>query len=148
VSDHPTAGDLLRDYYAALDRQSLDDLDRLLDCRCEWLFPGVRLTGPAAVRESLARTLALGVSMQHMVGHLVDQGAVAMCELTATNRLPGQVFTVPGAVVCEARGGRITRLAAYPDSEAMTAFLAALRDRARSLRAARAGTGEAGDTSP
>lgn len=142
-----TAGELLGDYYAALDRPSLDDLDSLLGRQCEWLFPGVRLTGPAAVRENLARTLTLGLSMQHTIGHLVDQGTVAMCELVATNRLQGRVFMVAGAVVCEARGGRITRLAAYPDAEAMTAFLAALRDRARSLRAGQAQTGPTGDTS-
>jgi hypothetical protein len=74
--------------------------------------------------------------MRHDIGHLADQGGVALCELVATNRLPGQEFVVAGAVVCQARDGRITRLAAYPDAEAMTAFLAALRERARLLRAA------------
>ncbi len=130
-----SAGDLLRAYYAALDTPSLEALDDLLDAGCAWIFPGTRLTGPAAVRENMARTLALGLSMRHAIGHLIEQGDVAICELVATNRLPDEEFTVAGAVVCETRAGRITRLAAYPDAEAMAAFLAGLRERARVLRA-------------
>lgn len=129
-----SAGELLRAYYVALDEPALDALDDLLAAGCEWTFPGVRLRGPAAVREQMARTLALGLSMQHDIRLLVEDGDTAMCELVATNRLPGEEYVVSGAVVCQANEGRIIRLAAYPEAEAMTAFLAGLRRRAAALR--------------
>jgi ketosteroid isomerase-like protein len=46
--------------------------------------------------------------------------------LVATNVVDGNVYTIRGAVVCEAREGKIIRLAAYPDAGEMTAFLNAL----------------------
>src|SRR5262249_46608576 len=128
---------LLRAYYAALDTPALQELDAILAPDCDWRFPGVQLRGPAAVRESMTRNLSLGLAMNHAIGHILDHGDVAICELTATNTLPDRTFTVAGAVVCEARDGLATRLVAYPDAEQMTAFLSGLRDRARELRAAR-----------
>jgi ketosteroid isomerase-like protein len=136
-SDHRTAGELLRAYYAALDKPALEELDAILAPDCDWRFPGVQLSGPEAVKQSMVRNLSLGLAMDHAIGHLLDQGDVAVCELTATNTLSGQSFTVAGAVVCEARDGLVTRLAAYPDAEQMAAFLSGLRERARGLRAAR-----------
>ena len=122
-----TAGDLLRAYYAALDAPRLDDLDGILAPELEWRFPGAVLRTSAQVKRSMERSLATGLVMRHDIGHLLDQGNLAICELIATNRLPAAEFQVSGAVVCEARDGRITRLAAYPEAEQMRAFLAALR---------------------
>jgi ketosteroid isomerase-like protein len=127
TSTHPTAGDLLRAYYRALDLPELDRLPGLLAPDCDWQFPGARLRGPEAVRRNMVRSLATGLSMHHEIGHLLDRGNVAICELVATNRFPDEAYVVAGAVVCEARDGRIARLAAYPDAEQMAAFLAALR---------------------
>jgi ketosteroid isomerase-like protein len=121
-----TAGDVLRAYYAALDAPRLDDLDGILAPELEWRFPGTLLTTPAQVKRAMARSLATGLVMQHDIGHLLDHGDRAICELVATNRLPAGEFRVAGAVVCEARDGRITRLAAYPEAEQLRAFLAAL----------------------
>lgn len=121
-----SAGELLRAYYAALDTPSLDDLDTLLDPQCDWSFPGAHLRGPAPVKKSMARSLGRGLTMNHAIGHLLDQGDIAICELVATNRLAGETFTVAGAVVCEARAGRIMRMAAYPEAEAMGRFVRAL----------------------
>jgi ketosteroid isomerase-like protein len=129
-----TAGELLRAYYRALDVPALDELPEILAPECDWRFPGARLQGPEAVRDRMARTLALGLSMEHRIGHLLDHGDVAICELIATNRLPEATHTVAGAVVCEARDGRISRLVAYPDAEQMTAFLEGLRVRAGTAR--------------
>jgi ketosteroid isomerase-like protein len=137
MSTTRTAGELLRAYYAALDAPTLDDLDAILAPDCDWRFPGVQLRGPAAVRESMVRNLGLDLAMDHAIGHMLDQGDVAICELTATNTLPSASFTVAGAVVCEARDGLVTRLVAYPDADQMTAFLGGLRERARELRAGR-----------
>ncbi len=123
----PSAGALLRAYYAALDDGRLDELERLFAEEMTWSFPGTALHRAGQVQRAMERSLATGLMMRHDIGHLVEQGGVAICELVATNRLGAQVFTVPGAVVCEAKGGRITRLAAYPEAEAMRAFLAALR---------------------
>lgn len=121
-----TAGELLRAYYAALDRPTLDDLDTLLDPDCDWSFPGSRLRGPAPVKKSMARSLSRDLTMNHAISHLLDQGDVAICELVATNRLGDETFTIPGAVVCEARDGRIIRIAAYPEAETMKRFMRAL----------------------
>lgn len=123
----PSAGALMRAYYAALDEGRLDELERLFAGEITWSFPGATLHRVAQVQRAMARSLATGLVMRHEIGHLVERGGVAICELVATNRLGEQVFTVPGAVVCEAQDGRITRLAAYPEAEAMHAFLAALR---------------------
>jgi len=131
-----TAGALLRAYYAALDAPRLEDLDRLLAADCDWRFPGSRLVGAAQVRASMERNLALGLRMDHRIGHLVDDGAVALCELEATNTIPDATFVVSGAVVCETADGRIVRLAAYPDAEQMRAFFEGLRSRALALKAA------------
>jgi ketosteroid isomerase-like protein len=122
-----TAGDLLRAYYAALDAPRLDELDSILAPEVEWRFPGTLLTTAAQVKRSMERSLATGLVMQHDIGHLLDQGNLAICELIATNRLPSAEFKVSGAVVCESRDGRVTRLAAYPEAEQMRAFLSALR---------------------
>ncbi|MGH2587716.1 MAG: nuclear transport factor 2 family protein [Dehalococcoidia bacterium] len=129
-----TAGELLRAYYRALDVPALDDLSELLAPECDWRFPGAQLQGAEAVRNRMARTLALGLSMEHQIGHLLDHGDVAICELIATNRLPEATYSVAGAVVCEAADGRISRLVAYPDAEQMTAFLEGLRVRATAAR--------------
>jgi ketosteroid isomerase-like protein len=130
-----TAGDLLRAYYRALDEPDLGRLDELLAADCEWRFPGSQLRGPGQVKESMARSLAIGLSMTHTLGHLLEAGETAICELVATNRFSDAEYRVAGAVVCEARAGRITRLAAYPDAMEMTAFLAGLREHARARRA-------------
>ena len=124
-----TAGDLLRAYYQALDAPRLDDLDGILAAEVEWSFPGTFLRSAALVRRAMERSLATGLVMRHDIGHLIDRGDLALCELVATNRLPSATFTVSGAVVCEAREGRITRLAAYPDAEQMRPFIAALGGR-------------------
>jgi ketosteroid isomerase-like protein len=126
-----TAGELLRAYYRALDDPDLDRLDDTLGPDCDWRFPGSRLRGPAPVRRSMARSLATGLRMDHQIHLLLDNGNAAICELVATNRFPDGEFQVAGAVVCEAEGGKITRLAAYPDAEQMTTFLAALQERIR-----------------
>lgn len=136
----PSAARLLRAYYAALDTYDLDALDTLLDPTCDWKFPGTALVGPAAVRGRMENSRSLGLTMDHRIGHMVDGGDVAICELVATNTLPEATFTVSGAVVCEARDGRIARLAAYPDAKALTAFLGGMADRARQLRATSATT--------
>lgn len=122
----PTPAELLRGYYLALDEADLDQLDALFAEQITWSFPGVTLHTAADVKRSLGRSLATGLTMQHDIRHMLERGGVAICELVATNRLPSGIFTVPGAVVCEATDGRITRLAAYPEAEAMRAFLAAL----------------------
>jgi ketosteroid isomerase-like protein len=122
-----TAGDLLRAYYAALDTPRLDDLEGILAPEIEWSFPGSVLRSSRSVRRAMERSIATGLVMRHDIGHLVESGNVALCELVATNRLAGQEFVVAGAVVCEARDGQITRLAAYADAEALRPFLAALR---------------------
>lgn len=120
------SGNLLRAYYAALDEPNLDRLDTILAADVQWSFPGTRLDSGEQVKRSMARSLATGLTMQHDIGHLVQHGPVAFCELVATNRVGGKEFRVPGAVVCEARQGRIIRMAAYPDGEAMRPFIAAL----------------------
>jgi ketosteroid isomerase-like protein len=122
-----SAGDLIRAYYAALDEPRLDDLDGILAPAVEWTFPGTVLRSAALVRRAMERSLATGLVMRHAIGHPIDRGDLALCELVATNRLPKATFTVAGAVVCEAHEGRITRLAAYPDAEQMRPFIAALR---------------------
>jgi ketosteroid isomerase-like protein len=121
-----TAAELMRAYYQALDEPNLDALDGLFHDDAEWRFPGSELRGGAAVRRSMARSLSTGLRMNHAIGHMLERGEVAICELMATNIVGGQSFTVSGAVVCEARDGRIARLTAYPDATEMSAFIAAL----------------------
>jgi ketosteroid isomerase-like protein len=135
MPDTRSAGDLMRAYYRALDTPDLDALDDLLSPDCDWQFPGTRLRGPGPVKQSMAVSLAADLTMDHAIGHLIEDRDVAICELTATNTVAGAVYIVPGAVVCEARGGRIVRMAAYPDANAMQTFLAALRERGRQKRA-------------
>jgi ketosteroid isomerase-like protein len=120
------AGALLRAYYEALDTGRLEALADLFAPDAAWSFPGTALRGPDPVRRVMARALATGLVMRHDIGHLVEGAGLALCELVATNRLGDRAFVVPGAVVCEARDGRITRLAAYPEAGPMRAFLAAL----------------------
>jgi len=121
------AAALMRAYYRALDTPDLDQLDGLFLADAEWRFPGQELRGPERVKRSMARSLATGLHMDHRIGHMVEQGNVAICELEATNTLPGGAFKVRGAVVCEAQDGRIRRLVAYPDAAEMSAFIAALQ---------------------
>jgi ketosteroid isomerase-like protein len=121
-----TAGELMRAYYAALDTPRLEDLDGLFAETIDWTFPGSSLTTPAQVRRSMERSIGTGLRMRHDIGHLLDQGDTAICELIATNSLGGQDHIVAGAVVCEANDGRITRLAAYPRADQMQQFIAAL----------------------
>ncbi len=129
------AADLLRAYYAALDLPNLDQLDDLFDETSIWEFPGSRLVGGAEVKRQMGRSIAAGVQMTHRIGHMVEQGDVAICELEATNVLGDRSFLVSGAVVCEARAGRIARIAAYPNAVTSQPFLAALADAARARRA-------------
>lgn len=123
-----SAGDLMRAYYAALDTPRLEDLDGLFAEAIDWSFPGSSLTTPAQVRRSMERSLGTGLRMRHDIGHLLDQGDIAICELVATNSLGARDYTVSGAVVCEATDGRITRLAAYPRADQMEAFVSALME--------------------
>ena len=122
----PGAAQLMRAYYAALDTPDLDRLDGLFHDEIEWRFPGQTLTSPAALKRNMARTLATGLRMNHRIGHMLEQGDTAICELVATNTVAGTDYIVHGAVVCEAEDGRIRRLAAYPEANEMTAFIAAL----------------------
>jgi len=122
----PGAAQLMRAYYAALDTPDLDRLDGLFHEQIEWRFPGQTLTSAAALKRNMARTLATGLRMNHRIGHMLEQGDTALCELVATNTVAGQDYVVHGAVVCEAEGGRIRRLAAYPEANEMAAFIAAL----------------------
>ncbi|MHB8574939.1 MAG: nuclear transport factor 2 family protein [Dehalococcoidia bacterium] len=125
------AAALMRAYYAALDAPNLDALDELFAPDADWRFPGQVLRGDQ-VKRAMTRSLATGLRMEHRIGHMVERGNVAICELVATNTLGEQQFLVPGAVVCEARDDRIQRLAAYPDAGAMTPFLTALAAARRS----------------
>lgn len=127
MTNQRTPGELLRAYYAALDSGRLDELDGLFADDLTWSFPGATLHSATEVKQSMARSLATGLHMQHAIGHLVERDNVAICELVATNRLLHATYTVAGAVVCEAAAGRITRLAAYPEARAMTEFLRGMR---------------------
>lgn len=120
------AAELLRAYYRALDEPNLDALDDLFQPDADWRFPGQALRGGAQVKRSMARSLSTGLRMEHRIGHLLEQGDTAICELVATNVVGGQTFLVSGAVVCEAQDGRIRRIVAYPNATEMTAFLAGL----------------------
>ena len=126
MTDQRTAAELMRTYYRALDEPNLDELDDIFHADAEWRFPGQELRGGERVKRSMARSLATGLRMEHRIGHLLEQGDTAICELVATNVVAGQTFLVSGAVVCEARDGRIQRLVAYPDAAAMAPFIAAL----------------------
>ncbi len=134
MTTNRTAGELMRAYYEALDAAALDRLDQLFAPSFDWRFPGTHLETAAAVRARMTRSLATGLKMDHRIGHMLDNGDVAICELVATNRLPGGEYTVSGSVVCEARDGRITRFVAYPNGEQLGVFAAALAERARELR--------------
>ena len=131
------AAELMRAYYRALDLPELDQLDDLFDEKSVWEFPGSRLVGGADVKRQMGRSIAAGVRMTHRIGHMVEQGDVAICELEATNVLGDQTFLVTGAVVCEARDGRIARITAYPNAATSQPFLAALAEAARAKRAQR-----------
>ena len=131
------AAELMRAYYHALDLPNLELLDDLFDERSVWEFPGSQLIGGADVKRQMGRSIAAGVQMTHRIGHMVEQGDVAICELEATNVLGDQTLLVSGAVVCEARDGRIARIAAYPNAVSSQPFLAALADAARARRAQR-----------
>lgn len=126
-----TAGELMRAYYRALDEPNLEALDDLFHEDAEWRFPGSSLRGPAAVRRSMQRSLSTGLRMEHKIGHMLEQGDVAICELVATNLVGGNSYTVHGAVVGEAQDGKIRRLMAYPDAAELPAFVAALSAAAR-----------------
>jgi ketosteroid isomerase-like protein len=122
-----TPSELMRTYYRALDEPDLSKLEELFAPDAEWRFPGTRLLGGAKVKRSMERSLSTGLRMEHRIGRMVEQGDTAFCELEATNIVDGRSFQVRGAVVCEARDGRITRLVAYPDATEMSPFLAALQ---------------------
>jgi len=121
-----SAAELMRAYYEALNEPNLDALEGLFHPDAEWRFPGSTLHGGAPVRLVMRRSLSTGLRMHHVIGHMVEQANVALCELVATNVVDGNVYTIRGAVVCEEREGKIIRLAAYPDAGEMTAFLNAL----------------------
>lgn len=123
--------ELMRAYYRSLDEPDLSKLDDLFAPEAEWRFPGASLRGGAMVRRSMERSLATGLRMSHQISRIVEQGDAAFCELEATNIVDGQTFLVRGAVVCEAQGGRITRLVAYPDATEMSPFLAAMQAAAK-----------------
>ena len=123
--------ELMRAYYRSLDEPDPSKLDDLFTPDAEWRFPGASLRGGAMVRRSMERSLATGLRMSHQISRMVEQGDTALCELEATNIVHGQTFLVRGAVVCEAQGGRITRLVAYPDAIEMNAFLDGLRSGAK-----------------
>ena len=135
MAEQNGAAALLRAYYAALDEPALDRLDDLFDAESLWEFPGQSLTGAATIKRQMARSIAAGVQMTHRIGHMVEHGGVAICELEATNVLGEQTFLVTGAVVCEARGGRIARICAYPNAATSAPFFAALAEAARQRRA-------------
>ena len=117
---------LMRAYYAALDIPDLDRLDAIFAPDAEWRFPGQTMRGEQ-VKRAMTRQIATGLRMDHRISHMLEQGDTAICELTATNTVGGKDYLVRGAVVCEARAGRIHRLVAYPDAAEMTVFLTALR---------------------
>jgi ketosteroid isomerase-like protein len=127
--------ELMRAYYAALDEPDLDRLDELFTAESIWEFPGSSATGAAQIKRRLGGSVATGLRMTHRIGHMVEQGDVAICELAATNDLGEQSFIVTGAVVCEARDGRIARLCAYPNAATSVPFLAALAEAVRQRRA-------------
>jgi ketosteroid isomerase-like protein len=127
--------ELMRAYYAALDESELDRLDDLFTAESIWEFPGSSATGTTQIKRRLGGSVATGLRMTHTIGHMVAQGDVAICELAATNVLGEQSFVVTGAVVCEAREGRIARLCAYPNAATSVPFLAALAEAVRQQRA-------------
>ena len=117
---------LMRAYYDSLDTGDLGKLDGLFGEDGVSQFPGSVTTGGANIRKGFERWKATGLTMFHDVKTMVEQGDVAICELEATNLVGGQTFKVWGAVVCEAKDGRIKRIAAYPDAGQMAPFIAAL----------------------
>jgi ketosteroid isomerase-like protein len=131
-----TPSELLRAYYRAIGEPDLSSLDDLFLPDAEWCFPGATLRGGAAVRRSMERSLATGLRLRHVIGHMLEQGDTAICELVADNVLDGQSFLIHGAVVCEVQDGRIKRMAAYPDAAEMTPFVAALEAAIRRQHAA------------
>lgn len=137
MAEQRGAAALLRAYYHALDLPNLDLLDDLFDERSLWEFPGTSAVGGAEVKRRMGGSIAAGVRMTHSIGHMVEQGNVAICELEATNVLGDQTFLVSGAVVCEARDGRIARICAYPNAATSQPFFAAMAEAARKLRAQR-----------
>jgi len=70
----PTAAQLMRAYYAALDAPDLDRLDGLFHDEIDWRFPGQTLTSGAALKRSMERTIATGLRMNHRIGHMLEQG--------------------------------------------------------------------------
>ena len=126
MSNATGPAELMRAYYRALDTGSLDELDAIFGEDGLSQFPGSATTGGANIRKGFERWKATGLTMFHDVKTMVEQGDVAICELEATNVVGGQTFKVWGAVVCEAKDGRIKRIAAYPDAGQMAPFIAAL----------------------
>ncbi len=129
-----TPSELLRAYYRALDEPNLSLLGDLFLPDADWSFPGATLRGGALVCRSMERSLSTGLRMAHQIGHMLEQGDIAICELVALNTLEDAQFFVHGAVVCEAQDGRIRRMAAYPDAAEMTPFVAALEAAIRRQR--------------
>lgn len=120
------AAELMRAYYDSLDTANLDAFNTLFGPESVWEFPGARLVGGELIRRRMAGSIATGVRMTHAISHMLERDGVAICELEATNVLGEQTFLVKGAVVCEARDGRIARICAYPDAADFAPFIAAL----------------------
>jgi ketosteroid isomerase-like protein len=116
----------MRAYYRALDANALGDLDDLFGEDGVSQFPGATTTGGANIRKGFERWAATGLMMVHDIKTMVEQGDTAICELEATNVVGGQTFKVWGTVVCQAKDGRIKRIAAYPDATQLRPFIQAL----------------------
>ncbi|WP_437683357.1 nuclear transport factor 2 family protein [Sorangium sp. So ce131] len=122
-----TPAELLRIFYRAMDEPNPALLEELFTDDAEAHFPGIEVTGTAAtIKGALEGMLSAGLRTQHEIGHLLEQGEVAICEMRTINTVNQEVFHVRGATVCEARGGRICRLVTYLDATEMQAFVSAL----------------------
>ena len=121
-----TAGELIRLYYQALDHRRLDDLEELFAPEATSEIPGRLSQGVQAIRAGLAAAYGLGLHTDHVIGHLLESGPVAICELRSANRVKSQTFSVSGAVVVEAANGKILRLVAYPQAVEFAAFRAGM----------------------
>src|SRR5690349_19614084 len=115
MSPPRTAAELMRLYYRALDTQDVEAIEDLFTADADWSMPGRRYVGAAAIRAGNAATLAAGVRTHPRFLHPLDGGSVALAEVEGDNRVGGQPVAMHGAVVVEARDGRIARFAVYPD---------------------------------
>ena len=129
-ADARAPAELLRLYYRALDEQDLDPIDDLFAPECEWRMPGRRYVGPAAIRRGNGQVLALGLRTRHEITHLLEGDGVALAEVIGRSRLGEQELLLTGAVVVEARDGKITRFTVYPEANQYAAYRDALAARA------------------